>query len=171
MGFIERTPSGSGDLHPTLLSIKASPYQTPVWAFASFFGLISVINSIVSFDHVPTMHSIGVKLAITFIGMSVYITFLLWSRFQWFELDGDVLPGKRALTRTTYEWPWSDIVSIEPYIGLLRFRIVRKELKISDFGYEVRFRVGKRLRLIRSDIKRLDEFVATIKEQLAHVTS
>jgi hypothetical protein len=27
MGFIERIPSGSGDLHPTFLSIKASPYD------------------------------------------------------------------------------------------------------------------------------------------------
>jgi hypothetical protein len=54
MGFIERIPSGSGDLHPTFLSIKASPYEqvmllpwwevpfNPTWTVVATPGPVSL---------------------------------------------------------------------------------------------------------------------------------
>ncbi|HEY1381382.1 MAG TPA: hypothetical protein VGF55_31565, partial [Gemmataceae bacterium] len=118
--------------------------HTSVWVLVAIVAIGMTIGPLTEPERPLTAARVRIWLTVTGVTMGLYALFLLWPRYQWIELDGEVLRAKRLITRKTVEWPLDTIVSIEPYLGLLRFKVFRDSMKQPDLGYEVRFRDGTR---------------------------
>jgi hypothetical protein len=114
---------------------------------------------------------VSIPSAVGLVGFVALMGYLMSSSLQWVELDGDVLRGRRLLTRKIVEFRISDIVDAKPIrtdmLGPTQNAILDFLLDTSNRGYQLFFRDGSRLPLIRADLSGLDPFLAALGEQLA----
>jgi hypothetical protein len=89
---------------------------------------------------------------------------------HWVELDGDVIRERRLLTRKIVEHRVEEIVDARPihtdYLGTTQNAVLDFLLDTSNRGYQLFFRDGSRLALIRVDMSGLDPFLEALAEQL-----
>lgn len=98
------------------------------------------------------------------------IGYAMSSGVQWAELDGGVIRWRSLLTRRVREKAIADIVAVTPLnsaAGPLENAILTAATGTSNRGYELRFRDGARLGLVRSDMAGLDEFLKVLAVEIA----
>jgi hypothetical protein len=92
------------------------------------------------------------------------------SSLLWVELDGGIIRGRRLLTRKIVEHRVSDLVDARPihtdYLSTTQNAVLDFLLDTSNRGYQLFFRDGSRIPLIRADMSGLDPFLRALAEQL-----
>ncbi|MDY3555622.1 hypothetical protein R5W24_004767 [Gemmata sp. JC717] len=105
------------------------------------------------------------------IGFVAVMTWAMSSSVQWVELNDGVLRARRLLTRTIVVHRVSDIVAVKPlnstYMGPMENALADLMMGTSNRGYELRFRDGSKLGLVRGDMKGLDEFLTVLAAEIA----
>ncbi|HEX5269140.1 MAG TPA: hypothetical protein VFW33_01570, partial [Gemmataceae bacterium] len=93
------------------------------------------------------------------LGCVAFVALLGWamsSGYQWVEVRRGVIRGKKLLTRAVVERPVGEIVRImplhSPLMHPLANAVMDAAMKTSNRGYELRFRDGLRLGLVRGDM-------------------
>jgi len=117
----------------------------------------------------PLSVSVWVALgAVAFVGLLGYA---MSSSVQWVELDGGVLRWRGLLTRRVREKPVGELVDARPLhsklMGPLENAVLDALLKTSNRGYELRFRDGTKVGLVRGDMAGLDEFLGALAARIA----
>lgn len=105
--------------------------------------------------------------AVVFVASAGY---LASSSNQWVELDGGIIRCRRLLTRKIVEHKVSDIVDAQPihtnYLSAKENAFLDDLFETSNRGYQLFFRDGTKLALIRLDMSGLNEFLAALAEQM-----
>lgn len=144
-------------------------------AVAVFFILLLLVGPLAVAAAVlilaPLNVSIPVALgAVAFVAVMAY---LMSSSLQWVELDGGVIRGRRLLTRKIVEQRVGDIVDAKPLhskaLGPVENAVLDALLQTSNRGYQLYFRDGSRIALIRADMTGLDPFLGALAERLRKV--
>jgi hypothetical protein len=129
--------------------------------FDQHSGLASSLYAIVS-----GLESSGVVFA--FVAL---IGYLMSSSIQWVELDRGTIRARRLLTRKLVEQPIADIVDARPLhsqaMGPLENALMDALLKTTNRGYEIRFKDGTKLGLVRGEMRGLDRFLWALAVELA----
>lgn len=109
-------------------------------------------------------------------GAVVFFVLMAWtmsSSVQWIELDNDVLRARRLLTRKIAVHRICDIVSVKPLnsnaMGPLENALADAFMGTSNRGYELQFRDGSKLGLVRGDMAGLDPFLVALAEKIREV--
>jgi hypothetical protein len=109
------------------------------------------------------------------LGIVAFCALLFWamsSSYHWIELRGDVIRGRKLLTRRIVERRADDVVRILPLhsklMGDIENLVLDMILKTSNRGYELRFRGGSKIGLVRGDMAGLDEFMVALADVLGH---
>jgi len=114
---------------------------------------------------------VGVPAALAAVAFAALLGYAMSASYQWVELDGGVLRGRRLLTRKIVEMKVGDIVDARPihtdFLGSTQNAILDALLKTSNRGFQLFFRDGSRLALIRADMSGLDAFLGALAEQMA----
>jgi hypothetical protein len=92
---------------------------------------------------------------------------------QWVELGGDVIRVRRLLTRKIVEYRVADIVDAQPihteFLSKTQNAMLDFLLDTSNRGYQLFFRDGSRIPLIRADMCGLEDFLAALTERMRMV--
>ncbi|MBP3956286.1 hypothetical protein J8F10_13430 [Gemmata sp. G18] len=106
------------------------------------------------------------------IGFAVIMAWAMSSSVQWVELDNGVLRARRLLTRKIVTHRVRDIVAVKPLnsnaMGPLENALADRMMGTSNRGYELRFRDGSKLGLVRGDMAGLDEFLKVLAAEIAY---
>jgi hypothetical protein len=101
------------------------------------------------------------------------VGYAMSSSVQWVELDGDIIRWRNLLTRKVHEKSVGDLVDALPLhsglAGPLENAIMDALLKTANRGFELRFRDGTRLGLVRGDMAGVDEFLGALARELARL--
>lgn len=118
---------------------------------------------------------VSVWVAIGAVAFVAIIGYAMSSSIQWAELDGGVIRWKGLLTRKIREKPISELVDALPLnsnlMSPLENAVMDALMKTSNRGFELRFRDGTKLGLVRGDMAGLDEFLGELAKELARVRS
>lgn len=113
---------------------------------------------------------ISVPVAAAILVIVSLVAYAMSSSVQWAELDGCTIRWKKLLTRRVHEKPVGELVDAltlnSNAIGPLEDAIMNFLLQTSNRGYELVFRDGTKLALVRGDMAGLDGFLAALAEQL-----
>jgi hypothetical protein len=113
---------------------------------------------------------VSVWLAPGCVAFVAVLGYAMSSSYQWVEIGGGVIRGKKLLTRSVVERPICEIVRISPLnsraMGPLQNVVLDAAMKTSNRGYELRFQDGLKMGLVRGDMAGLDDFMRTLREQL-----
>lgn len=105
------------------------------------------------------------------VGFVAFIGYAMSSSLQWVELDGGVIRARRLLTRRLIERPVADIADAQPLhsqmMGPLENALMDALLKTTNRGYEIRFRDGTKLGLVRGEMVGLEGFLGALAAELA----
>ncbi len=108
-----------------------------------------------------------------FLGVTAFCAFLVWamsSSYHWIEIRGDVLRGRKLLSRRMVVRRVDDLVRILPLhsklMGELENLVLDAFLKTSNRGYELRFCDGSKIGLVRGDMAGLDDFMVALADRL-----
>ena len=114
---------------------------------------------------------VSIFLAPGAIAFAVIMAWAMSSSVQWVELDGGAIRARKLLTRRIVTHNVSDIVGIKPLnsnmMGPLENALADMMMGTSNRGYELRFRDGSKLGLVRGDMKGLDEFLLVLAAEIA----
>ena len=98
------------------------------------------------------------------------IGYAMSSSLQWVELGDGIIRGRRLLTRKIVTQRVSDIVTVQRLnsnaLGPLENALMNFLLDTTNRGYQLHFRDGSRIPLIRADMSGLDPFLEALAEQL-----
>lgn len=123
----------------------------------------------------------AVVLAVARPGVSVWVVvgavafvavigYAMSSSVQWVELDDGVIRWRGLLTRRVREQPVSELVDALPLhsnlMGPLENAVLDAVMRTSNRGFELRFRDGTKLGLVRGDMAGLDEFLLALAKEL-----
>jgi hypothetical protein len=115
--------------------------------------------------------SVAAWVALGAVGLVSLIGYFMSSSLQWVELDGGVIRARRLLTRTLVERPVVDIVDARPLhpqaMGPLEHALMDALLKTTNRGYEIRFRDGTKLGLVRGEMAGPAGFLGALAMDLA----
>ena len=82
-----------------------------------------------------------------------------------------MLRARRLLTRRIVTHRVRDIVAVKPlnstYMGPLENALADRMMGTSNRGYELRFRDGSKLGLVRGDMRGLDAFLKVLAAEIA----
>src|SRR5262245_16024724 len=113
--------------------------------------------------------SIGIPVGLLCVGLSAFLLYHLNQNYQWVEIDGDVIRGKKFLTRQVVEQKVQDIVDIRPLHALARHDAVNAAITrvtgTANRGYEIRFRSGRRMGVVRGDMTDVDGFIQAVLDK------
>lgn len=105
------------------------------------------------------------------VGFFALMAWVMSSSVQWVELDNGVVRARRLLTRRIVVHRVSDIVAVKPLnsnaMGPLENALMSAMMGTSNRGYELRFRDGSKLGLVRGDMAGLDEFLKVLAVEIA----
>jgi hypothetical protein len=135
--------------------------------FALFLGgplAIAVTVLLLAPLHVSVWVALGCVAFVAVLG------YAMSSSYQWIEIGGGVIRGKKLLTRNIVERPIREIVRISPLnskaMNPLANAVMDAAMKTSNRGYELRFQDGLKMGLVRGDMAGLDFFMQTLRDQL-----
>ncbi|HEY1187468.1 MAG TPA: hypothetical protein VGE74_07405 [Gemmata sp.] len=138
---------------------------------SALFLLGSLVVAVFLVVFAPT--NVSVYLAPGAVGVTFIMAWAMSASVQWVELNDGVIRARRLLTRRIVTHRVSDIVAVEPlnstYLGPLENALADRMMGTSNRGYELRFRGGSKLALVRGDMKGLDEFLGALEEALARL--
>jgi lipopolysaccharide export LptBFGC system permease protein LptF len=114
--------------------------------------------------------SVAVWVAPASIAFAAVLVYAMSSSNQWVELNDGVIRAKRLVTRQVVTRHIRDIVAIKDLnsalMGPLENLVLDALMKTSNRGYELRFRDGTKIGLVRGDMAGLDEFLVALADQL-----
>jgi hypothetical protein len=149
--------------------------RTAVLGVAVVIILLLLVGPFVAAAYVFAVAPVGLGIAAT-VGAVVVAGVsgrVLARNVHWVELDGDVIRERRLLTRKIVEHRVADVVDARPihtdYLGRTQNAVLDFLLDTSNRGYQLFFRDGSRLALIRADMCGLDPFLGALAEQLRKV--
>jgi hypothetical protein len=153
-------PTALVKLRPIILAIATAC----ILAFLVAPLVVAVAVLIVARPGVSVPVALGAVAFVTIVG------YAMSSSLQWVELDGDVIRGRRLLTRKIVVYRVGDIVDAKPihtdYLGKLENAVLDFLLDTSNRGYQLFFRDGSRIPLIRADMSGVDAFLAALAAAL-----
>jgi hypothetical protein len=142
--------------------------RLPFVIMAAVFVLLFIVFPLGIGVTVLLLAPLGVGLGVM-LGVVAFSALLFWamsSSYQWIELQGDILRGRKLLTRRLVERRVDDIVRIQPLhskgMGELENLVMDRLMKTSNRGYLLRFRDGSKMGLVRGDLAGLDEFMVAL---------
>ena len=101
----------------------------------------------------------------------VLMALAMSSSVQWVELDNGVFRARKLLTRKIVVHRVADIVAGKPLnsaeMGYAEGAVLDAMMGTSNRGYELRFRDGSKLGLVRGDMAGLDEFLKVLAAEIA----
>jgi hypothetical protein len=113
---------------------------------------------------------ISIPVALAAIAFALILGHAMSSSYQWVELDDGVIRGKKLLTRTVVERPVSELVDAvalnSQAMGHLENALMDAVLKTKNRGYELRFRDGTKIGLVRGDMAGFEEFLTAVAETI-----
>lgn len=147
-------------LRPIILAVAAACILT--------FLVGPIVAAVVAVVFAPV--GIAVPAALGAVAFAAVMGYLMSSSYQWVEVDGGTIRGRRLLTRKVVEMRVADITEAKPihtnYLGALENALLDFLLDTSNRGFQLFFRDGSRLPLIRADMSGVDEFLGAVAEQL-----
>ncbi len=107
--------------------------------------------------------------AIGALGATAFIGYHMLQNYQWVELDGDVIRGRRFWTRRLVEQRMDAIREVRCLgaAGRSIETLVADRLLGRVRGYEIRFERGPAIGLVRHDMAGVDEFIVALHARLA----
>jgi hypothetical protein len=116
---------------------------------------------------------IGILVALVAVAFAAVAGYLMSRGLLWVELDGEVIRERRLLTRKIIEHRVEDIIDAKPIdtdcLGETQNAILDFLLDTKNRGYQLFFRDGSRLALIRADLSGLDPFLVALADQIRAV--
>jgi hypothetical protein len=113
---------------------------------------------------------ISIPIALGAVAFVLVLAYAMSSSFQWVELHDGIIRGKKLLTRTVVERPVSELVDAaalnSQMIGHLENALMDAVLKTKNRGYELRFRDGTKIALVRGDMAGFEEFLTALAETI-----
>jgi hypothetical protein len=117
--------------------------------------------------------NVSVWVALGSVAFVAVIGYAMSSSVQWVELDDGVIRWRGLLTRRVREKPIKELVDAQPLhsnlMGPLENAVMDAMMKTSNRGFELRFRDGTKLGLVRGDMAGLDEFLGALAKELARL--
>jgi hypothetical protein len=114
--------------------------------------------------------NVSAWVALGAVGFVALIGYFMSSSLQWVELDGGMIRARRPLTWKLVEQRVADIVDAKPLhsqaMGPLENAAMDALLKTTNRGYEIRFKDGTRLGLVRGEMAGLDAFLGALAAEL-----
>jgi hypothetical protein len=103
------------------------------------------------------------------VGGSAFLAYHMLQNYHWVEFDGSRIRGRRFWTRQLVEHPVEDVVEIRPLVAVVRSTVttVTDKLLGPVRGYEIRFRGGPSIGLVRHDMTNVDELVRAVEQAVA----
>jgi hypothetical protein len=101
---------------------------------------------------------------------TAFIAYHMLQSYQWVELDGDVIRGRRFWTRQYVERNIRDIDQILPLAAVVKSAgtMLADRIIGTHRGYEIRFKDGgRRIALIRGDMTNVQELADALSARLA----
>ena len=113
---------------------------------------------------------VGIPVALFAVVFVLILGYAMSSSYQWVELDGSIIRAKRLLTRTVVDRPISELVDAAALnskaMGHLENALMDAVLKTSNRGYELRFRDGTKIGLVRGEMAGFEEFLGALAEAI-----
>ena len=113
---------------------------------------------------------VGIPVALFAVVFVLILGYAMSSSYQWVELDGSIIRAKRLLTRTVVDRPISELVDEAALnskaMGHLENALMDAVLKTSNRGYELRFRDGTKIGLVRGEMAGFEEFLGALAEAI-----
>jgi hypothetical protein len=114
--------------------------------------------------------SVSAWVALSCLGFVAILGYATSSSYQWVEVGGGVIRGKKLLTRRLVERPVDEVVHIKPLhskgMGPVENAVMDAAMGTSNRGYELLFQDGLKLGLVRGDMAGLDDFMAALRREL-----
>jgi hypothetical protein len=114
--------------------------------------------------------SVSIPMALFAVVFVLALGYAMSSSYQWVELEGSTIRGQKLLTRRVVERPVSDLVDAAALhskaMGPLENALMDAVLKTSDRGYELRFRDGTKIGLVRGEMAGFEEFLGAVAEAI-----
>lgn len=153
-------PYPSATLRPVIVAVAVS--------FMLLLLVAPLVAAALALATAPPGIGISIAVgAVLFVGVMGYV---MSSSFQWVELGDGVIRGRRLLTRRVVEYRVADLVDAKPIntdtLGPMQNAILDALLDTRNRGYQLVFRDGRRLPLIRADMSGIDPFLGALAEQL-----
>lgn len=135
-----------------------------------FLGL-PLVAAVLVLIFAPVSVSVWVALGlVTFVAVLGYA---MSSSVQWVELRDGMIRWQGLLTRRVREKPIGDLVDAVPLhsnlMSPLENAVADFLMKTSNRGFELRFRDGTKLGLVRGDMAGLDDFLRALTNELARL--
>ncbi|QEL19372.1 hypothetical protein [Limnoglobus roseus] len=140
------------------------PNQNPTMTIRPLFnlgmagGLFVLMIAVPAFTDLPFLSA---KYAAVYMSVitSLTVAFLLYlvsMSYQWIELDGEVIRGRKLISRRLHEWPVNQVVEVsipsaEPTDG-----------KPKSQNYRIGFEDGTSIILVAGEMNGIAEFMAAL---------
>jgi hypothetical protein len=116
---------------------------------------------------------VSLPLGLVLLGLAALFAYLMSGNLAWVEIHGSLIRARYFWTRQTVERSVADIARIKPLFsamggltGLAADALLDKMLGTSNRGYELHFRDGLKLALIRADMTNVDSVLRALHRQL-----
>jgi hypothetical protein len=100
---------------------------------------------------------------------SVFLGYTLSRTNLWVESEGETIRERRLLTGSVVERTLAELTEIVPLVsgvGGITGAAMDAILRTPNRGFLIRFQEGRRISLIRGDVKGLDEFMTALRDRL-----
>jgi hypothetical protein len=100
------------------------------------------------------------------VGYSGFAAYHMLQNFHWVEFDGIRIRGRRFWTRQLVEGAVEDVIEIRPLAAVVRNTATTLADKLLGpvRGYEIRFRNGQRVALLRHEMTNVHELVRAVQQ-------
>jgi hypothetical protein len=106
----------------------------------------------------------SIALAALFFGLSIFFVVMLHNNFQWVELDGETIRGRRFVTRILVEQNVNDLTQITTFYSIKSpYNALADALYGDVRGYALEFRSGPGLYLGKLEMRGAEELIAAVR--------
>jgi hypothetical protein len=108
-------------------------------------------------------------LGLALLAGSLVLGYLMSRTNHWVEIEGETIRERRLFTGSIFERTLAEITQIVPLVsGVGGFTGAAMDaiLRTPNRGFLIRFQEGRRIALIRGDVKGLDSFMTTLRDRL-----
>jgi hypothetical protein len=117
----------------------------------------------------------GIPLALLLTLACGFFAYHMLQNYHWVELDGHVVRGRKFWTRRLVEQRVESITEVLPLQAAAKHELVNVLVDgicgAANRGYEIRFREGPRIALVRWDMTDVDGFLLALRDRWHEATS
>jgi hypothetical protein len=116
----------------------------------------------------------GIPAALLLTLASWFFAYHMLQNYHWVELDGDLVRGRKFWTRKLVEQRVQDITEVVPLQAVAKHDLVNVLIDgisgVPNRGYEIRFREGPKIALVRWDMTDVDGFILALRDRWHEAT-